>query len=562
MENPHHLYNGPGIYNVTLITETDAACSNTVSKNIIVYPLPVANFQPCNSCSGQTISFQDLSKSPSSPIIAWQWKFNDPYNQDYDTSSLQNPIYIYDSTGVYQVTLIITNANGCISSITKEVTVRKTPASDFTYSKSCFGEPVYFADITSTQAYEPIISWQWNFGDGSSSSISNPVHNYDTAQTYNVSLTVQSLNGCYGQITKPVTLHALPVAGFEIQKACEGLPVQFNDISYVNNDTVINWIWSYNNNIFSVDQNPKYIFPTNGSFPVQLIVNTSAGCRDTIIKNVDVSTLPVSDFSFTPDYGVPPLTVNFNNQSHDVNIVYWDFGDGSNSNEYSPEHTYTNTGLFVINLIITNASGCSDTLNKNIYVMPFIADIAVTNVELLEKNGYLVFSADITNYGTINIREVEMKVDINGGIEFFEIWTGLLPPAETVTYNFSTRYKISPSMPEKYVCIKAELTDFNPDSRPDNNENCKAISTELYLAEIYPNPVSNQLTADLILPEDDIVLIKVINVLGKETGISGTFNGIKGVNRYKINTDAINNGVYILQIIYRGKSINKMFVKE
>jgi PKD repeat protein len=562
LENPSHKYNQTGIYNVKLTVATDAGCSNSINKNVIVYPSPVANFQPNNSCNGQEIFFTDLSSNDGLPITSWHWDFNDPYSQVPDTSFLQNPSHTFDSVGVYQVTLTISNSNGCSSSITKDVTIRKTPKTDFTSSVTCLGETTYFADITPTNPYEPIISWQWDFGDGNISNISNPVHNYDSAKTYFVTLTVQSINGCYGQITKPITVNAIPIADFEPDKACAGTYIQFNDLSTVNNDVISKWVWSNGNNIFSVVQNPNYIFTDSGSYPVKLYVETSAGCNATITKNVNVSSVPEAAFSFTPDYGIPPLTVEFSNQSINANIFNWDFGDGYTTDVHSPNHIYSDTGLFVITMIATNNAGCSDTSKSNIYVIPFVADIAVTKTYVAENNSYMNFAADITNLGTINIREILMKVYISGGIEFSELWTGLLSPGKSMNYSFSAGFKTSPSMPREYICIKAEIPDYNPDYNNIDNENCTAIIENFHIAELYPNPVNNNFTADIVIPEDDVVTLNILTSTGSETNIFNTFNGKKGMNRFIVNANNLSNGVYALRVTYKGKTLVKIFVKE
>jgi len=560
--NPTTVYNYSGIYNVSLTATTDVGCASTKYRNTVVYPLPLANFQPNNGCTGQPIAFEDLSQNISGNIISHLWNFNNPYTSVEDTSTIPNPVFIYDSAGVYQVSLTVTNDKGCSHTVNRDVTIRTRPAVDFSASPTCLGATTYFADITNVNSWEPITEWQWDFGDGNYANISTPIHQYDSAKTYQVTLTVRSLNGCQNTITKAVTVNPLPLADFTTGNSCVSLPVQFIDNSSISNGNIVGWLWLEGNNPFSQIQNPIHIFPDTGYRQISLQVTSDAGCKNSVTNNIKIESIPTSSFTFSPDFGVPPLQVSFTNNSTGATNVLWDFGDGNFSASINPTHIYSDTGYFTISLISVNDAGCTDTVSKNIFVMPFTADIAMVKAQVTEGNSYLSFSADLTNLGTINLRELELTVYISGGIEFSEIWKGLLPPGASMNYLFNAKYRLSSEVPREYVCISAIIPDFNPDNNQDNNEKCIAVKENFHIAELYPNPAKNTITADIILPDDDNFIIQIISSTGNETLHYYSKEGVRGMNRYKINIDNLNNGVYALRVIFRDKSMVKMFIKQ
>lgn len=174
------------------------------------------------------------------------------------------------------------------------------------------------------------------------------------------------------QIGQATTLPILiPTAAFTAipTSGTASLNVNFTDQS-TNNPT--SWAWDFGDGGNSTQQNPSHIYQNAGSYTVQLIATNSHG-SDTETKNnyIQVSQAgdaPVAAFTANPTSGTAPLNVNFTDQStNNPTSWQWNFGDGGNSTQQNPSHTYQNAGSYTVQLIATNSLG-SDTETKNNYI--------------------------------------------------------------------------------------------------------------------------------------------------------------------------------------------------
>lgn len=216
-QNPVVQYNVPGTYNVTL-TATNAYGNNTLTKtNYIVVsncpPPPVVNFSaaPTTVCTGATVNFTDLSTN--SPTT-WQWTFP---GGTPATSIAQNPVVVYNTAGVYNVTLVASNASGP-GMLTKTayitVNVCTAPTANFAgYPTTvCAGSSVNFVDL-STQSPT---SWSWTFFGGApgASAAQNPTVTYAAAGSFAVSLTATNAFGSNSKtVAAYINVVACPSAG-------------------------------------------------------------------------------------------------------------------------------------------------------------------------------------------------------------------------------------------------------------------------------------------------------------------------------------------------------------
>jgi len=145
---------------------------------------PTAVCSDLDGCCDDGTFFNDQSINGSSAIISWQWDFGDGVG----TSTVQDPIYIYNQGGVYITTLIVTDVNGYTDTCTCTITICCIEAN---FSNSCLGDTTFFNDnSTSYLALSTIVQWAWDFGDGNSSSLQHPSHIYTNYGNYMVTLTV------------------------------------------------------------------------------------------------------------------------------------------------------------------------------------------------------------------------------------------------------------------------------------------------------------------------------------------------------------------------------------
>jgi len=377
MQNPTHLYAVAGTYNVTLVVTSATGCMDSVTLPVTVYPLPVAGFTVVSACEGDPVNFTDTSLANGGTIVSWDWDFGDGSG----TSALQNPQYFYADTGTYNVTLIVFNSNGCSDTVTNPVNYFPRPTAEFTHDTSCAGQPITFADASAANG-STIVSWNWDFGDGNTSALQNPVHPYATSGSFLVTLIVSSNSGCADTVQHTVVADSLPEPLFTAPAVCFNDTTQFNDQSIAHGSPINSWFWGFGDGNTSALQNPEHLYGAAGVYSVTLIVENTNGCSDTLVQNVTVYALPAASFSYSgtclnrdisfTDTSVPG--------SGALNAWDWDFGDGSGfSTNQDPTYQYAVIDSFLVTLIVSDQYGCTDTTSDSIRVSPlpvsgFMAD--------------------------------------------------------------------------------------------------------------------------------------------------------------------------------------------
>ena len=223
-----------------------------------------------------------------------------------------------------------------------------------------------------------ITGWQWDFGDGATSSTRNPTHIYETPGNYNVSLTVTTdvgtdteLKRSYVRVVEPPTAEftAMPTGG------SAPLTVTFTDTSNPGSAGINGWLWNFGDRTpTSAMQNPVHAYTAPGLYTVSLTVTTDAG-EDTMTKTqfINVAGQPVADFSAaSATSGVAPLRVMFRDESAvgtaTINAWAWDFGDGNMSADQHPTHTYTAPGVYTVSLAIETTAG-NDTVERAAFIV-------------------------------------------------------------------------------------------------------------------------------------------------------------------------------------------------
>jgi PKD repeat protein len=379
-QNPEHLYSAAGVYTVSLAVLNNDSSNTTVKTDYIrVYPTvpPVADFT-ANITAGDSplpVAFTDLSANLP---VNWTWDFGDG-----TTSPDQNPEHTYAAPGNYTVSLLVMNDEGSDSIAKTEYILipfelppiiddsKVAPISDFSASPTSGKVPLGVI-FTDTSVYYPI-RWDWDFGDGTTSTEQDPVHEYTATGTYTVNLTT---GNAYGENTTvkadyiTVTPAVFPIADFTVNTTSGQVPlaVAFTDTS---SGTPAGWSWTFGDGELSSEQNPVHVYTTTGQFTVSLQVTNEDGSNTTTKEQyITGSTvvLPAAEFTADTTSGNAPLAVVFTDLSTGSPVSWhWTFGDDATSDEQNPGHTYTNTGTYTVSLEVTNPDG-SNTATKPDYI--------------------------------------------------------------------------------------------------------------------------------------------------------------------------------------------------
>lgn len=372
---PPFIANNTGTASVTStvnVTPTANGCPGP-SNNfyITIDATPAANFSYTNVCEGTQTSFTDLSQSNGGTIVSWNWDFT---NDGVIDNTNQNSSNGFAIAGTSNTQLHIETSLGCKDSIIIPVVVDPIPVANFVADAVCLNQATNFIDSSSV-ATGGIVNWQWDFGDNSgTSTTSNPSYTYNQPGTYNVNLTVVSDSGCINTYSSSIDVYANPVANFTVNNACLAEVVQLNDISTVNNSSIVSWAWDYENDgvIDDTNQTAQNLYQNAGTYNPLLIVYSAQGCADTVIKTVTIHPMPVADFNFSNEcYGTSiPFVDGTTITSGNVSNWQWYFGDGNTSTQQSPQHNYNAEGIYSTTLVVTSNNGCKDTIKHFVEVWP------------------------------------------------------------------------------------------------------------------------------------------------------------------------------------------------
>ena len=366
-QNPIHEYDIAGEFTVRL-TVTNANGSDSEEKiGLISADAPgdcAANFNadPIAGSAPLQVQFTDISTG--SPT-GWLWDFGDE-----NVNTKQNPIHIYQTAGIFSVTLTIRGTCGSdVTTRTNLINVEGIPGpvADFSANLAVGSAPLQ-VQFTDTSTGSPT-SWEWGFGDGDESTEQNPSHTYNDPGIYTPSLQVSNINGTDLEIkTNLINVDSGPeklTVEFTAspQKGPVPLEVQFTDESTGNTES---WEWDFGDGVKAAWRNPVHEYINEGLYNVTLTVNgTETFVEKNFIEILGPDEEPVAVFDAEPRTGNVPFTVHFfDKTSGDISGRIWDFGDGETSDEQDPAHTYETPGLFDVNLVISTDNGSAERLEE------------------------------------------------------------------------------------------------------------------------------------------------------------------------------------------------------
>ena len=558
-KNVKHHFVQSGNDLVSLSVTTNQGCSDSIIKSVKIYSLPQVDFLPPYGCSGSQVPFLDKSIDSTGNITKRYWNFGDATKESDSTTNI-NFNHVFDTAGIYNVRLTVVSSTGCKNSSTKNIQINPSPEINFSYSDTCFGQSTVFTDNSNTQVYNQIMDWEWRYNNIIFSNLKNPDFKFNNSGSYIISMKTKSLNGCIDSITKTINIHSVPTANFSFDTICSNTPFTFINKSNIIADTIKKYTWFINNTIQSTEKNPLIEFKDTGSYFVTLQVETSNGCIDTTTKKINVYINPTAVFSFSPEFGSPPLEVGFTNLSEHADTWDWYIDNDEISNEKNPTYIFNENIKYNISLIAKNIFGCKDSVSSPIFMKTVLADIVIQNVYVAKINNIWEITINIANHGSTQIKTLDLSVSLNNGFTFHEMWNGLLKPGDTTDYTFNTLIDAT-IQNIAFVCINAIIPGYEVDAVPENNRMCVSLINDFYVFDPYPNPAGDEINFSFILPfEDDVELI-VYNMLGEKL-LDNYVKGNNGYNLQKINISEFYSGPYLLKIKFYGQYKTLKFIKK
>jgi len=353
VESPTHLYDNPGGYTVNLLAIANG-CRNSLSKNANQFATPTADFSVDGACSGVPVIITNNSTIELGEPIGSYWTMGDG-----EVETVFTPEYSYSMAGDYTIKYIAISQFGCSDSIERMVTIKQGPVADFSWDRACNIDPVNFTNETSEPTGANTI-YSWDFGDGNTSTATNPSNQYPRLGEKHVTLTASSDNGCSDMITKTLRVLVQPVADFTVQDACAGEPAIFVNTTKASGEATYKWYFGDGDS--SDFNSPTHIYnPVQSeTYNVRLLASVVDGCTDEIAKSVNIKEQPVC--SFTAEQSSEnrnTWTFTPANNSYGDAAYTWVLKGSKTYNTTSPTHTfeYSESEYRVI-LSIMTTEGC------------------------------------------------------------------------------------------------------------------------------------------------------------------------------------------------------------
>lgn len=421
------LYSTAGKFYVSLQNTSKHGCISNKLDSIIIFPQPTADYTSAYNCDTKKMEFTDASTANFGSINSWLWNTGEGLG---DTVYLESPappsiVKEYTLSGTYSVSLVVTTFQGCKDTVQKEVVVAPATQAGFSANNECLGDTVALNNTSVCNTGS--CNYQWDFGDGSSSTQTNPKKKYNGNGVYNIKLKISSLQGCSDSITKGIFIHPLPATDFSTSanEACLGSTIYFTNQSNITTGD-LSYLWDFGNGNTSASIHSDQHYGSAAVYAISLTAISDSGCTATTSKTIAIRNNPVAQYQ-ADTVCLGQATV-FNSTSTGIDLTYnWNLGNGATSSLAQPVYFYTFSGSYNTQLIVIDNYGCSDTTAQTAFVNPLpiavfggniytCGDSYILNAEGTASN-YLWLPANqttpslqVTQSGTYTLR----STDVNG----------------------------------------------------------------------------------------------------------------------------------------------------
>jgi len=293
-QTPVHYYTIPGNYTLQLIAQGHGNCFDTTKAVTVTLTGPTGNFNytPDKICTPDSVAFT----AQGTNVTGYNWAFGDG---TIETTTKPAIKYAYQTAGVYLPKLILVDASGCQVPITGADSIKVfsiVPKFGALTAPGCDSALVNFTD-SSQILVDTLQSYLWTFGDGTTSSLTNPSHYYFNTATENVSLKITG-NNCTDVYTLPVNVivHQSPVVSGTIPASvCVNSGANFSATNSSVPPGTISWLWQFGNGASSSAQDTSYTYTVSNTYTVSVTATNEFGCTDSAQGNITVQPFPGVD---------------------------------------------------------------------------------------------------------------------------------------------------------------------------------------------------------------------------------------------------------------------------
>ncbi len=382
--DPTYIFNSIGTYEVDLTVGDIDGNSDTKSITIEVTGtgVPPVALATANVTEGEApleVIFTGSTSSDDLSIDSYAWDFGDG-----NLSTEADPTYVYTTPGIYTAILTVTDIEGLTDTAEITITVNQPndpPVAEAIASQESGVAPLQ-VDFTGSGSSDDIgiISYEWDFADGGTSTEQNPSYTFNATGVYEVVLTVTDGGGLTATDTVTITVtnqNPIAVIAATPDSGEAPLEVSFTGSGSTDNIGVASYAWDFGDGNTSTDADPTHIYTEPGNYTAELTVTDTEGATATASVLIQVTQeggnqAPVAVATANPTEGVAPLAVIFNSggSTDDLGIdsYFWDFSDGRTSTNQNPNLSFNTPGEYIVSLTVTDAGGLSDTDTVTIIV--------------------------------------------------------------------------------------------------------------------------------------------------------------------------------------------------
>ncbi|MGM0496557.1 MAG: PKD domain-containing protein, partial [Bacteroidota bacterium] len=418
-QNPEHEFQNPATddttYLVELIAETEHGCSDNNEMEIDVYSYLQADFTITDNegCPPFTTTFEN--HSVGHPDNNYEWQIDGapvseaPTDKSDFTHEFENNT---PNIQEHEIKLIARNEHGCTSVYKDTVRVYQNVEASFDFSSPSEGCNPLTVDFSDLSTVPPGTLYNWDFGDGASSSQENPEHkyyNYDNQvdEEFEVTLTVSSPFYCSDDTSATIEVFHQPEAEFDIDETASCPPLE----PTMENESVghSSFEWRFgDNSTNTVDNEVTYQYSNDSNavkpYYLELYVESEENCKDSTGLTLNVYPNVIADFTFeNGDADCHPFVAELKDSSLNADSYYWEFGDGNTSGQEAPVHRFTNLNsqdtTYPVFLRASSEYDCWDTITKplTVYAQPDVEFQAEPQVQKFPESR--VFLTNKSNEG-------------------------------------------------------------------------------------------------------------------------------------------------------------------
>lgn len=503
-----------------------------------------------DTLNNKKINFTNYSYSylqSNTDSIKYNWDFGDG-----SFSTEKNPAHTFSKNGKYIVKLSINDGFGCINFYQAEIVIGNAAncLASFSYDINTTTKEVTFHNNSSN--YQN--NCMWYFGDGSTSSIANPKHTYSYAGKFTVSLMILDVAyNCIDYTEQIIEVGDVNYcyADFNYYNETSTNTVYFTNTSTGGNSDTASFWWAFGDGSTSTLPNPIHQYTTPGYYDVCLTIwNNATNCWNTSCLQIMAGSnnnVCQAKFNYLTDFETKKVTFQ-NISTGNITNYNWNFGEGAVSTLENPTHTYSQAGMYLVELNVKNAS------NYNSYYYEIVK---------IDTS----FNGIYGDFGYIKGQnKAAGKVDYKGttfGDVSKTVWNFGDGAKDSTQINVTHEYELPGTYHVSLTVTNNQNEKFTKTKTVNVLYSINEFDKNTIALKLFPNPTKEELFVDFNLTSSTDVEISIYNALGSEVNKIDKFNAIKGKHKTKINTSNLENGLYFIHVkTNEGSGYNKFIINN